>query len=58
MNNGLLMNKEKEIQAVQLQKQTLMKNILVGSIIVLILFAFLFTRNINLNAGQNTGKEN
>jgi tetratricopeptide (TPR) repeat protein len=43
-----LMNKEKEIQAVQLQKQTLMKNILVGSIIVLILFAFLFTRNIIL----------
>ena len=43
-----LMNKEGEIQAVQLQKQTLMKNILVGSIIVLILFAFLFTRNIIL----------
>jgi len=43
-----LMNKEKEIQAVQLQKQTLMKNILVGSIIVLILFAVLFTRNIIL----------
>ncbi len=43
-----LMNKEEEIQAVQLQKQTLMKNILVGSIIVLILFAFLFTRNIIL----------
>jgi tetratricopeptide (TPR) repeat protein/anti-sigma regulatory factor (Ser/Thr protein kinase) len=43
-----LMNKEKEIQAVQLQKQTLLKNILVGSIIVLVLFAFLFTRNIIL----------
>ncbi len=43
-----LMNKEQEIQAVQIQKQTLMKNILVGSIIVLILFAFLFTRNIIL----------
>ena len=42
------MNKENEIQAVQLQKQTLMKNILVGSIIVLILFAFLFTRNLIL----------
>ena len=42
------MNKEKEIQEVQLQKQTLMKNILVGSIVALILFAFLFTRNIIL----------
>ena len=43
-----LMNKEKEIQLVQLQKETLMKNILVASIIALILFAFLFTRNIIL----------
>jgi tetratricopeptide (TPR) repeat protein len=43
-----MMNKEKEIQTVQLQKQTLMKNILVGSIIALILFAVLFTRNIIL----------
>lgn len=43
-----LMNNEREIQAVQLQKQTLMKNILVGGIIVLILFAFLFSRNIIL----------
>jgi tetratricopeptide (TPR) repeat protein len=43
-----LMNKEKEIQAIQLQKETWLKNILVGGIIVLILFAFLFTRNIIL----------
>jgi tetratricopeptide (TPR) repeat protein len=43
-----LMNKEKEIQTVQLQKETLMKNILVGSIMALILFAVLFARNIIL----------
>jgi hypothetical protein len=43
-----LINKEKEIQTVQLQKQTLIKNILTGSIIVLLLFAILFTRNIIL----------
>jgi len=43
-----LVNKEKQIEEVQLQKQTLMKNILVGSIIALILFSFLFTRNIIL----------
>jgi tetratricopeptide (TPR) repeat protein len=43
-----LINKEKEIQEVQLQKQTLIKNILVGSIIILFLFAVLFVRNIIL----------
>jgi sensor histidine kinase YesM len=41
-------NKEKKIQLVQLQKETLTKNILVGSIIVLILFVSLFARNVIL----------
>ncbi len=43
-----LMNKENEIQQMNLQKQTMMKNVLIGSVIILILFAFIFSRNIIL----------
>jgi len=31
MSNDIMINKEKEIQTIQLQKQTLMKNILFGA---------------------------
>jgi tetratricopeptide (TPR) repeat protein len=43
-----MISKEKEIQSIQLQKQTLMKNILIGGIALLLLFAFIFSRNILL----------
>jgi tetratricopeptide (TPR) repeat protein len=42
------MNTDREIQVIKLQKETLMKNILIGGMIVLLLFAFLFSRNIIL----------
>ncbi len=43
-----LINKEKEIQAIQLQKQTLIKDFLIASLIILILLAFTLFRNIDL----------
>jgi signal transduction histidine kinase len=43
-----LLNKEKEVQQIQLQKQSLLKNILVGGIIVLLLLAGIIFRNILL----------
>jgi tetratricopeptide (TPR) repeat protein len=43
-----LMNKEKEIQAIQLQKQTLIKNFLIGGMIILLITAISFFRNITL----------
>ena len=43
-----LMNKENEIQQMNLQKQTLMKNLLMGGVVILVLFAFIFSRNIIL----------
>jgi hypothetical protein len=43
-----LLNKEKEIQQVQLQKQSLLKNILIGGIITLLLLAAIIFRNIIL----------
>jgi hypothetical protein len=43
-----LLNKEKQIQQVQLQKQSLLKNILIGSIIIILLFAAVIFRNLHL----------
>ncbi|MDP9040878.1 MAG: histidine kinase, partial [Bacteroidota bacterium] len=43
-----LMNKEEEIQAIKLQNETWTKNVLIGSLILLLLFAFIFSRNIIL----------
>jgi len=43
-----LLNKEKEIQHIQLQKQSLQRNILVGSIIILLLLAAIIFRVIIL----------
>ena len=43
-----LLNKEKEIQHIQLQKQSLQRNILIGSIIILLLLAAIIFRNIIL----------
>ena len=43
-----LLNKEKEIQHVQLQKQSLLRNILIVSIIVLLLLAAIIVRNVIL----------
>ena len=43
-----LMTKEKEIQTIQLQKQTLIKNFLIVGIIILFLMALSFFRNITL----------
>ncbi len=43
-----LLNKEKQIQQVQLQKQSLLKNILIGGIIILLLLAAIIFRNTNL----------
>jgi hypothetical protein len=43
-----LLNKEKQIQQVQLQKQSLLKNILIGSIIILLLLSAVIFRNIIL----------
>ncbi len=42
------MNKEKQIQDIRLQKESLVRNILVGSIGVLLVFAFILFRNIML----------
>ena len=44
-----LLNKEKQIQDIQLQKQALIRNILIGSFLLLLLFGMLFVRNIMLN---------
>jgi hypothetical protein len=44
----VLLKKEEEIQGIRLQRETFMKNILFGSIIILSLFAFTFSRNIIL----------
>ena len=41
-----LLNKEKEVQQIQLQKQSLVKNILIGSILVLLLMGIIIIRNI------------
>ncbi len=43
-----ILNKEKEIQHIQLQKQSLQKNILIGGIIILLLLAAIIFRNIIL----------
>jgi len=43
-----LLNKEKEVQQVQLQKQSLLRNILIASIIILLLLAAVVIRNIIL----------
>ncbi len=43
-----LMNNEKQIQQIQLQKETWLKNILMASIILLILLATIFFRNLLL----------
>ena len=43
-----LLNKEKEIQHIQLEKQSLQRNILIGSIIILFLLAAIIFRNIIL----------
>jgi len=43
-----LLNKEKQIQQVQLQKQSLLRNILIASIIILLLLAAVVIRNIIL----------
>jgi len=43
-----LLNKEKQIQQVELQKQSLLKNILVAAIIILLLLAAIIFRNIIL----------
>ena len=51
-----LMNKEKQIREIQLQKQTLLKNVLIGSIIILILFAFTFSRYILLKRRSEVRK--
>lgn len=40
-----LMNKEQQIQAYRLQREMLLKNILIGSILVLLLISFLLFRN-------------
>ncbi len=40
------LNKEKEIQQVQLQKQSLLRNILIGGIIILLLLAIVIVRNV------------
>ncbi len=51
-----LMNKENQIREIQLQKQTLLKNVLIGSIIALLLFAFIFSRNILLKRRSESRK--
>jgi tetratricopeptide (TPR) repeat protein len=51
-----LMNKEKQIREIQMQKQTLLKNVLLGSLIVLVLFAFIFSRNILLKRRSEARK--
>jgi tetratricopeptide (TPR) repeat protein len=51
-----LMSKEKQIQDIRLQKQTLMKNILAVAIIGLLLFAFIFSRNILLTRRNEARK--
>jgi LytS/YehU family sensor histidine kinase len=43
-----LMRKEKEIQTIQLQKQTLIKNFLIVGIVILLITALTFFRNITL----------
>jgi tetratricopeptide (TPR) repeat protein len=43
-----LMNNEKQIQQIRLQKETWMKNILMGSVVFIILLALIFFRNILL----------
>lgn len=43
-----LLNKEKEVQQIQLQKQSLLRNILIISIIILLLLASIVIRNIIL----------
>jgi tetratricopeptide (TPR) repeat protein len=43
-----LMNKEKQIQEMRLQKETLMKNLLFAGIAVLLILSFIFFRNILL----------
>jgi tetratricopeptide (TPR) repeat protein len=43
-----LLNKEKEIQQIELQKQSFLKNILIGGIIILLLLAAIIVRNIAL----------
>ncbi len=43
-----LMNKEKQIQDTRLQNETLLKNFLIGSTGILVLFAIVFSRNIML----------
>ncbi|MEJ7680843.1 MAG: tetratricopeptide repeat protein [Segetibacter sp.] len=43
-----LLNKEKEVQKVQLQKQSLLRNILISSIIVLLLLTTIIVRNVIL----------
>ena len=43
-----LMNNEKQIQQIQLQKETWLKNILIASIILIILLAIIFFRNLLL----------
>jgi tetratricopeptide (TPR) repeat protein len=43
-----LMRKEKEIQTIQLQKQTLIKNFLIGGFVILLIMALSFFRNITL----------
>ena len=43
-----LLNKEKQLQQMQLQEQSFLKNILIGSIIILLLLAAVIFRNIIL----------
>jgi hypothetical protein len=51
-----MMNKEKQIREIQMQKQTLLKNVLLGSVIALVLFAFIFSRNILLKRRSESRK--
>ncbi len=51
-----LMNKENQIRDIQLQKQTLLKNVLIGSVIALLLLAFIFSRNILLKRKAESRK--
>jgi tetratricopeptide (TPR) repeat protein len=51
-----LINKENQIHEIQLQKQTLIKNMLIGAIIAVLLFGFVFSRNILLKRRSEARK--